>query len=150
MGYNPEQPQQPYGQPPYGQPPYQPPSTNYAGEQQHYGQYEQQQPPQYGQHAIWTAHHNMDTATVWATTTTIWATAVWAATIRAESVWCSSNGCLWSTTKRLVNDTSFVHLPGCFRYPSFLYRAYCIWRDSTVNGGWMRHLGTDRLNTHTY
>jgi len=44
MGYNPEQPQQPYGQPPYGQPP----STNYSGEQPQYGQYEQQQ-PQYGQ-----------------------------------------------------------------------------------------------------
>ena len=53
MGYNPEQPQQPYGQPPYGQPPYQPPSTNYSGEQPQYGQYEQQPPqqgqPQYGQ-----------------------------------------------------------------------------------------------------
>ena len=54
MGYNPEQPQQPYGQPPYGQPPYQPPSTNYSGEQPQYGQYEQQQygqqgQPQYGQ-----------------------------------------------------------------------------------------------------
>lgn len=48
MGYNPEQPQQPYGQPPYGQPPYQPPSTNYSGEQPQYGQYGQQQ-PQYGQ-----------------------------------------------------------------------------------------------------
>lgn len=48
MGYNPEQPQQPYGQPPYGQPPYQPPSTNYSGEQPQYGQYGQQ-PPQYGQ-----------------------------------------------------------------------------------------------------
>ncbi len=50
MGYNPEQPQQPFGQPPFGQPPYQPPSTNYSGEQppQQYGQYEQQgqQPPQ--------------------------------------------------------------------------------------------------------
>jgi len=50
MGYNPEQPQQPYGQPPYGQPPYQPPSTNDSGEQQQYGQQQfGQQPPQYGQ-----------------------------------------------------------------------------------------------------
>jgi len=51
MGYNPEQPQPPYGQPPYGQqPPYQPPSTNYSGEQPQYGQQQfGQQPPQYGQ-----------------------------------------------------------------------------------------------------
>ena len=51
MGYNPEQPQQPYGQPPYGQqPPYQPPSTNYSGEQPQYEQQQfGQQQPQYGQ-----------------------------------------------------------------------------------------------------